>query len=94
MSRYIDVEHIPNDNFFKDLTDTEKTKVLSWFIQAPTADVVEVVRCKDCKYFLDKHRKNHQVICMRGEKDMSYGSDFYPYSDDFCSYGERKENIK
>ena len=42
MSRYIDAEHIPNDNFFKDLTDTEKQKVLSWFIQAPTADVEKV----------------------------------------------------
>ena len=55
------------------------------------ADVTEVVRCKDCRYFLDKQRKNHQGICMCGEKDTSYSSDFYPYADDFCSYGERKD---
>ena len=56
-----------------------------------TADVVEVVRCKDCKYFLDKRRENHQGICMCGEKDTSYAADFFPYADDFCSYGERKD---
>ena len=57
----------------------------------PSADVKRVVRCKDCKYFLDKQRKNHQGICMCGEKDTSYAADFYPYADDFCSYGERKD---
>lgn len=56
-----------------------------------TADVIEVVRCKDCKYFLDKHREDRQGICMCGEKDTSYASDFYPYANDFCSYGERKD---
>lgn len=58
---------------------------------ATVCDMQEVVRCKDCKYFLDKQRKNHQGICMCGEKDTSYASDFYPYADDFCSYGERKD---
>ncbi len=57
----------------------------------PTVDVAEIVRCKDCKYFLDKQRKNHQGICMCGEKDTSYAAEFYPYADDFCSYGERKD---
>ena len=59
--------------------------------QFPTADVTEVVRCKDCKYFLDKQREYHQGICMCEEKDTSYAAEFYPYADDFCSYGERKD---
>lgn len=42
---------------------------------APTADVVEVVRCKDCKHW-------NKGDCYRLEMSME---------DDFCSYGERKE---
>ena len=56
-----------------------------------TADVVEVVRCCDCKYWQDKNSKGTQGICLCGEKDMNYGGEFYPFSNDFCSYGERKE---
>lgn len=66
--------------------------IISFFETLSTVNVAEVVRCKDCKYFLDKQKENHQGICMCGEKDTSYAADFYPYADDFCSYGERKEN--
>ena len=44
-------------------------------INAPTADVVEVVRCKDCKY----RKKN--TFCLH---NMRYEDD-----NGFCSYGER-----
>ena len=48
---------------------------------APTVDAVEVVRCKDCKrYQLDS-------IFHVGFCDGKRCKD-----DDFCSYGERKEN--
>lgn len=47
-------------------------------------DAVEVVRCKDCKWF---------------GRDMGYGKHDckkyempYCLADDFCSYGERKDN--
>ena len=48
---------------------------LCYIEDAPAADVVEVVRCKDCKHwdFGD---------CYRQELTRP---------DDFCSYGERKE---
>lgn len=52
----------------------------------PTADVAEVVRCKDCKY---------------SSPDKVYGCRFEPfntlengermYSNDYCSYGERTD---
>lgn len=47
----------------------------------PTVDAVEVVRCKDCKYYyLDKGCHNRAAgVLVRRE------------SDDFCSYGERKD---
>lgn len=40
--RLIDAERMPNDEFFKGLTDIEKAKVLQWFVSAPTVDAVEV----------------------------------------------------
>ena len=52
----------------------------------PTADVVEVVRCKDCKYserekavlgIVDYKCTKHTITCL--------------LDDDFCSYGERRE---
>lgn len=49
----------------------------------PIADVVDVVRCKDCKHFI-KDIFN-RTACNR-TFDM-----FGVLKDDFCSYGERKE---
>lgn len=45
------------------------------------ADVVEVVRCKDCKYWKQVTAERH-ACCMIGF-EMDY--------DEYCSYGERKE---
>lgn len=56
---------------------------------APTADVVPVVRCKDCKWFVDNNGgewygcKMFQVVRITPEDA--------PKPDDFCSYGERKD---
>jgi len=61
--------------------------------QSVSKDMQEVVRCKDCEYFVDEQRKNRQGICVCGIKDTSYASEFYPYADDFCSYGERKDEV-
>ena len=49
----------------------------------PAADVVPVVRCKDCKY-------------NRGSKKCLNPDSFFavPKDDDFCSYGERKEGAE
>ena len=52
----------------------------------PAADVVEVVRCKDC--VCGYKMQNGQIIC----KFLESGN-FIPYvkPNDYCSYGERKE---
>ena len=59
-----------------------------------TIDAVEVVRCKDCKHYLEfRTKRNKQLMrmCYRmGKNDMEY----YVKPDDFCSYGELKEEIK
>lgn len=47
--------------------------------QLPPADVVQVVRCKDCLFFTT------EKSCCRPEGLIK------AREDDFCSYGERKE---
>lgn len=51
-------------------------------------DVVKVVRCKDCKYYTKTSQNRKACFCF--EKDTSFMTEFYPFEDDFCSYGERK----
>lgn len=48
----------------------------------PTADAVEVVRCKDCRHYVAEY-------CTRDIKSRT--NMFYMRADDFCSYGERKD---
>ena len=47
----------------------------------PAADVVEVVRCKDCKWYREGGQYSYCIIA-RGN---------HPNQDDFCSYGERQD---
>jgi len=53
------------------------------------ADVVEVVRCKDCKWYdTDGEEMNTQGHCWYKNGDPVM-QDMKP--NDYCSYGERKE---
>ena len=55
-------------------------------VNASTVDAVEVVRCRDCKHW---HKET--LFC----DYMPYGEAQERvnwYADDFCSYGERKDN--
>ena len=54
--------------------------------EAPAADVVEVVRCKDCKYAF--HHPLGYIYCHRDGRN-AYEMVFK--KDSFCSYGERKD---
>ena len=51
---------------------------------APAADVVEVVRCKDCKYWQDNNDGYPHQECRWGNCET-------PDPDDYCSYGELKD---
>ncbi len=46
----------------------------------------EVVRCKDCKHYVDGPYDNGDMMC------DCWGEWIFPNEDDFCSYGERKDN--
>ena len=49
-------------------------------------DVVKVVRCKDCKWW--ENAKDYTPYC----NNLDSGLFFTARENDFCSYGERKEN--
>lgn len=57
--------------------------VIETIKKSPTVDAVEVCYCKDCKHYAlwaDGRAMNH---CDKHDRTA--------YDDDFCSYGERKE---
>ena len=84
MSRYIDADVLIDDlihnrSFYPAI-------VSSAIKNTPTADVVEVVRCKDCE-----HRNTSDCSLWYGMVDdidylLDYGENFY------CSLGKRSEN--
>ena len=55
--------------------------------KAPTVDAVEVVRCKDCKHYVETDLWCNLNCCV-GDSHANW------YPEDFCSYGERKDNGK
>lgn len=80
MSRYIDADKAEITYSSKDVDKV--AELFNELLDAqPTADVVEVVRCKDCK-------KYNMDDCM-----MIYGKKMNRniFANDFCSYGERAD---
>lgn len=63
--------------------DIAVNRLSVWLEYAPKADVVEVVRCKDCQYwdnYDDANRCKHESGGMWAKPNA------------FCSYGERRED--
>lgn len=63
---------------------------------APAVDAVEVVRCKDCKWYKNYGRTsllvgNRNVKAGWCQRRIRYEEDYRMLPDDFCSYGERRE---
>lgn len=83
MSRYVDIENVKlkgisvfdqNLEILIPLSDVRKSLQMT-----PTADVVEVVRCKDCKFYSVNGHCGVLGFCE---------------PDEFCSRGERrKDNV-
>lgn len=61
----------------------------------PAADVVEVVRCKDCRCWeedgIDPITNYRCGFCRHYQWQDAEGWDRETNGNDFCSYGERKE---
>ena len=58
----------------------------------PTVDAVEVVRCKDCKYYEKPYEGDCLGVCRSGRLAVSIFGEIYPEPDYYCPYGERKDN--
>ena len=58
-------------------------KVCNYLVsQLPAADVVEVVRCKDCKYSFEDDFDSSWWCCREDDREV--------VETHFCSYGERR----
>jgi hypothetical protein len=101
MAEYIDREAVLNElnknNITKTITFADGVRIFDRIKHLPAADVVEVVRCKDCIYSreLDKYEKKLYLDNCVGctQHSVSYHS-LIIEDNDFCSYGERKEGEK
>ena len=62
-----------------------KQNLADMICEAPTVDAVEVVRCKDCKHRYSPNNQKRKPFCTK-----QFVMD--ARDDDFCSYGERKDN--
>ena len=57
-------------------------------VDIPTADIVEVVRCKDCKHW--DAFDIHSTICPNNRRCKGIFGKMYTAPDYYCAYGERK----
>ena len=90
--RYIDADKLKDTiKYYHSHTDVKSTSAehyaygvaLKEIDNTPTEDVVSVVRCRDCKHYDGDFCNN----------DQWWNDDSYITVDDdnFCSYGERKD---
>lgn len=81
MSRYIDADAFERAVMFSD--DEDIQDVIYRLRDFPSADVVEVVRCRDCK-----HWSKELEACYIHDFCEIFQSDYY------CASGERREDDK
>jgi hypothetical protein len=93
MARYIDADKFLQDEIKRcgcvplvGSCTTDNESLAYQLSKAPTADVVEVVRCRDCRHceiIIDQF-DNDWYFCKNAVNNAKVEAD------DFCSYGERR----
>lgn len=82
--------YLAENAYLNDTAQSALEMVAKWIREAPTVDAVEVVRCKDCK--------NCDGVIYGGRckywSSPIAGITHFTSADDYCSYGERKDNEK
>lgn len=85
--RMIDAD-TAKQTYTADLFDTEEDfeRVNDIFDYAPTVEAVVVVRCKDCAHY-------DMGVCLKIYSDGNVHPEAWQErkTDDFCSYGERRD---
>lgn len=79
MAKYINLDYLIR--FIKENGYIYASILENW----PTVDAVEVVRCKDCRYY------NAFQGCPVRISGCFMNGKLLPRLNDFCSYGERRE---
>ena len=82
MPRLIDADALLD--YFRN--EHHESEVIEAVKDAPTIDAVPVVRCKDCKWC--RYSKVHDVQWCDHESGLCDAI----VGNEFCSYGERKDN--
>lgn len=80
MSRYIDADVFMKNLKTNEHGDTDVNQVEIAINKSRATDVVEVVRCKDCKFW-----DSDCIWC-------DLWGNTQEYYDGYCNYGERKDN--
>ena len=88
MARYIDADAFRNTIMCQP-KNMSVNYVLELVSKAPTADVVEVVRCKDCLYW-ETETEPIGIECDPGEDAHYCDMGGITRSADYCSYGDYK----
>ena len=92
MSRYIDADELLK-TINKNVAEAHNERcaqLLEAILNAPTADVVEVVRCKDCS--CAESLPSGLLRCQLHSVYSMFGNSIFNVKpDDYCSYGERRE---
>lgn len=88
INEYIDREKALDALLFGLVGTGCQSRAISAIRDVPTADVVEVVRCKDCVWW---EARTYGSTIGRCENPRNGLVSEYSDHTDFCSYGERKE---
>lgn len=96
MPKYINLDYYCENVCKCNANSCDKEKCPLW--AAPACDVVEVVRCKDCKYSRELN-KDEKVGLSKGilicKSQIATNNRWHPvWSNYFCGCGERKEDVK
>ena len=93
-------EAIINFGFEWDDIPPTREEFVRFLKKQPTVDAVEVVRCRECKYWGDEAGKlqHSDGVLFARCKVHNYLIDgrhtgWCPTENDFCSYGERKDGV-
>ena len=73
-------------------TSGDYAAAFSEIAHAPAADVVPVVRCRECKHYKKHRTKKYGNLICRCTRMGKYDMDYPVNPDGFCSYGERSTN--
>ena len=86
MSRYIDADKLKKSLSIPSASIIEiGNSIMAQIDDIPTADVVEVIRCKDCKYGeVDDADFPNQYLCHHHGSAWNEGNHY-------CSYAERAD---